>query len=254
MTAIATSGFSARDDLAALLRSSTPASGAPQPAAAEKPDAATAKGDGPAVVVDLSDRAKALLERNKADQLVADQLAQRLASAKDDGKSGSTSKSTADDTTKLFDSLSGQGTPEGIKDLGDYMASRMEAHRQPDGTIASFTETVTDSFQVPSTAQEIDEWYRSEGQAIIIGAQQIPEEAATGIDEAVRNRSVTIQNAKDIPGLNFHNTVTFQGGEGGGSGNGTFSYDHDAAIFKDPTTSYRVYSNGTVISWKPPAA
>jgi hypothetical protein len=126
------------------------------------------------------------------------------------------------------------------------------AHKQADGSVTSFTKTESDVFVVPSTPEQIDYWYQTDGRGLVAGAQFFREEAATGIAQAVQNREITIQNAKDIPGLNFHNTMIFQGGEGGASLNGTSSYNQNADIFKDPTMNYRVSGNGTVISWKKP--
>jgi len=45
--------------------------------------------------------------------------------------------------------------------------------------------------------------------------------------------------------LDFHNALTIQGGETGASNNWSYTYNHDAAIFKYPSTSYQVYSDGT---------
>jgi hypothetical protein len=58
---------------------------------------------------------------------------------------------------------------------------------------------------------------------------------------------------KTIPELNFHNTTILQGGEGGASMNGTTSYNRNASIFKDPSTTYFVSGDGTVIVWKHPS-
>jgi hypothetical protein len=109
---------------------------------------------------------------------------------------------------------------------------------------------VSDVLTPISTPQQIDNWYK--WQDAIIAAQNSPFEGSNTFAQAIQNRQVTFQSAADIPGLNFHNTYTFQGGEGGCSVNETFSYNHDAAIFHDPTTSYAVWSDGTVLSWKNP--
>lgn len=107
---------------------------------------------------------------------------------------------------------------------------------------------MTDFITVPTTPAQVDDWYKLDGQAIIDGATQNPAEAATGIADAVQSRNITFLNATEIPSLNFSNSVTFQYSLGS-SANGSASHDHNAAIFKDPTTNYRVYSNGTVIAW-----
>jgi hypothetical protein len=267
MSAIAAANSSATNAVASLLSNgassaTTDADTTAAKATTSDPAASSASRD-PVDTINLSDRAKATLARAKTEQVAADKLAAQVAAAKNPSGKDKATKSTSDDGSQLFDRLSGraqlQKTAQSSDDRNDrnaisnYLQSLIEAHKSPDGSANSFTQTVTDFITVPTTPQQIDEWYKLDGQSIIYGAQQFPEEAATGIGEAVRNRSITILNAKDIPGLNFSNTVTFQAGVGA-SANGHASYNKDAAIFKDPTTSYRVNSNGTVIAWKTPQA
>jgi hypothetical protein len=221
--------------------------------------AAKASSD-PVDIVDLSDRAKATLARAKTDQVAADKLVALVQSGRgSDGKSGSASKSAAGDVSQVFDQLTGrtqsqQAGPSGedatLSALGADSKALIAANTQSDGTVKSYSKTVSDYLVVPSTPQEIDNWYKTDGQAFIEGAQVFSDENSQSLAQAVQNRTVTIQSAKDIPGLNFHNTATFEGGENGSSGGLTSSYNLDAAIFKDPTTNYLVADNGTVISWQ----
>ena len=88
------------------------------------------------------------------------------------------------------------------------------------------------------------------------GAPQIAQQApgspqaidAASLAQAVENHTVTLLNAFDIPGLDFHNSLTIQGGESGAENSWSVTYNHDAAIFKDPTTNYEIGDDGTVIS------
>jgi hypothetical protein len=224
----------------------------------------------PTDILDLSDNAKATLARAKVDQVAADKLAAQAQAGRDPSGKNPAQKANSGDGTSLFDKLSGRaqaGTPSsGVenfvqsgKTVGDYITAQVDAHRQPDGTVTSFTQTFNDVSLAPSTPQAIDTWYQTEGQSTIALAQQDPSGSQLAIDDAalaqaVQSHSVTIQNAKDIPGLDFHNTLTIQGGDGGASNSLSATYNRNAAIFSDPTTSYRVSDNGTVISWKTPPA
>jgi hypothetical protein len=238
VSVITAANSSATNAVASLLSnaaSSAGDAGAPATIAMSPDLTASSTSRDPIDTVDLSDRAKATLARAKTEQAAADKLAALAQSLSNSGgKSGSTAKA-----------VSGEG------DRDSYLAALKAAHTGLDGTTESFSKTVNDVFDVPSTPQDIDDWYNTEGKILIAGAQLFPEEAATGIAQAVQNRTITIQNAKDIPDLDLHNTLTFSGGEGGSAINGTASYNHDAAIFKDPNTNYRVF-NGYVISWAKP--
>jgi hypothetical protein len=264
MSAIAAINSTATNAIASLLSNAATAAGTPATGAASPP--ASVSGN-PTDILDLSDNAKATLARAKVDQVAADKLAAQVDAATPGGKA---TASKASGGTSLFDKLSGRaqaGAPsnavEGFvqsgKTLGDSVSAQVEAHRQPDGTVTSFTQTFNDVSFAPSTPQAIDNWYQTEGQSAIKFAQQDPSGSQLAIDDAalaqaVQSHSVTIQNAKDIPGLNFHNTLTIQGGEGGASNSWSSTYNRNAAIFSDPTTSYRVSDDGTVISWKTPPA
>jgi hypothetical protein len=205
--------------------------------------------------VDLSDRAQAILARAKIDQAAADKLAAQVQAAKGNNKWGPSSKTATDDAPKLYDAMSGRKPTTTAVDLSDpdeILGALRAAHTRADGTVESFSKTLVDVFRdAPSTPQEIDDWYNTQGQILIAGAQLFTAEASTGIAQAVQDRTITFTNARDIPDLNLHNTVTYTGGEGGSSQTGQGSYNLNSAIFKDPTTNYRVF-DGYVISWKKP--
>jgi hypothetical protein len=60
--------------------------------------------------------------------------------------------------------------------------------------------------------------------------------------------------AYELPGIPKFHDITIQGGETGGGGGEVYTYNHNAAIFSDPATSYQVSGDGTVLSWKTPPA
>jgi hypothetical protein len=266
MSVITAANSSATNAVASLLSnvasSATTDAYTPATKATATDPAVSSASRAPVDTVDLSDRAKATLARARTEQVAADKLAALVQSVRGpQGKSGSASKSTSGDGSQLFDKLTGR-VPSQLsggagadlvdpKDRDGYLAALKAAHTGPDGTIESFSKTVNDVFDVPSTLQDVNDWYNTWGQTLVAGAEFFPEEAATGIAQAVQNRTIKIQDAQDIPGLDLHNTLTFSGGEGGSAINGTASYNHDAAIFKDPNTNYRVL-NGYVISWAKP--
>jgi hypothetical protein len=221
----------------------------------------------PAVVVQLSDEVKATIAKAKADQAVADWLDQQIAAAKSTATGGTTWKvaSASDAELPAFEDIIGPaqetaGTVDlndpaaSLKDPAGYLRAIEAAHVRPDGSVESWTETKTDIFNVPSTPQEIDHWYETKGQSLIAWAQAVPSEGETGLAQAIQNRSVTIQDARDIPGLNYHNSFTYQGGEGGSGGSSTFSWNQQLPIFKHPSVHYLIGGDGTITSWKTPQA
>jgi hypothetical protein len=255
MSAITTASSSTTSAVASLLSNAasfaTTDVGTPAKATATDPAASSASRD-PVDAVDLSDRAKATLARAKSEQAAADKLATLVQTLKghgsDETKSGAHEASPQD----IFQKLSGSVAT--TKDLEGYLDSLTAANKNSDGTYNSFTTTVDDVFTGPSSPQQIDDWYKNEAQVVTEGAKVFTNEDYQVYAQAVLNHTVTVQSAKDIPDLNFHNTWILQGGEGGRSINGTSSYNHDASIFKDPTTNYIVSGDGTVISWPKPSA
>jgi hypothetical protein len=255
MSVITAANSSATNAVASLLSnaasSATTDAGTPAKATATDPAASSASRD-PVDAVDLSDRAKATLARAKSEQAAADKLAALVQTLKGRGSDKTKSKADSTDPQDIFQKLSGSVAT--TKGLEDYLDSLTAANKNSDGTYNNFTTTVDDVFTGPSTPQQIDDWYKNETQVVTEGAKVFTNEDYQVYAQAVLDRTVTIQSAKDIPDLNFHNTWILQGGEGGRSINGTSSYNHDASIFKDPTTNYIVSGDGTVISWPKPSA
>lgn len=186
MSTIAAANSSATNAVASLL-SNAASSGtdAGTPAAkATTSDPAASSSRNPVDIVDFSDRAKATLARAKTDQVAADKLTAQLQSMRDpNGKSGSaSSKSKTDDASKLFDALSGsnasqsKGAPSGsFRDPSAELDSLVAAHKQADGTVKSFTKTESDFLTVPSTPEQVDYWYQTDGRSLVAGAQFFPE-------------------------------------------------------------------------------
>jgi hypothetical protein len=248
--------------------------------------APAAASSNPSDSLDLSDHAKATLAQAQQQQIAADNLQAFLQSARNPngaGKSPSPSQSAgqaSDDVTKIFDQLTGQtqaptqtqGPAQAQQtyyapnqSLDDFFTAQFTAlkanARQPDGTIGNYSETFNDISFAPTTPEAINNWYQNDGQAAVQGAPQIAQQAPgspqaiqeASLAQAVENHTVTLLNAFNIPGLDFHNSLTIQGGEDGGGNSWTVTYNHDAAIFNDPTTNYEIGGDGTVISWKNPA-
>jgi hypothetical protein len=256
MTAITAANSSATNAVASLLSNAASSATTDADSTAAKATtsdpAASSASRAPVDTVDLSDRAKATLARAKTERVAADKLATLVQTLKGQGSDKTKSEVGSTDPQDIFQKLSGGAATN--KDLEGYLNSLTAANKNSDGTYNSFSKTVDDVLIVPSTPQQVDDWYKNAEQAVTGGVKVFTNEDYQVYAQAVLNRIVTIQSAKDIPDLNFHNTWTLQGGEGGRSINGTSSYNHDASIFKDPTTNYIVSGNGTVISWpKPPA-
>jgi hypothetical protein len=274
MSAIATTANSSAYSAVALLLSNDASSATTQVLnSTTSGAAASSASSAPVDSVNLSDYAKATLARAQTDQVAADTLQAFLQSARNSNGSGTTSpQPTANDVTQRFDQLTGQtqsqqgGTaPSSLADfqlaggganagLANYSVALANANRKPDGTVQSYSQNFSDVVAVPSTQQEIAAWYQNDGKAVLGAAQYNPADYPPGLAEAITSHSVSFLNANDIPDLNFHNTITIQGGETGGSGGEVYTYDHNAAIFSDPATSYQVLADGTVLSWKTPPA
>lgn len=270
MSAIASTGSSSGYSAVAQLLANSVSAGLPQSNQPSAPGTSspTASSDS----LTLSDHAKAVLAQAKADKVAADALQAFLQSARNPNGSNSKSaqESSPDDGTKIFDELTGhsqsqqgsstetsladlQKTEGSLGGLTAYTKAVSDASEQPDGTYKNYSQTLNNVIVVPSTPQDIAAWYQTDGKAIQMAAQAWPDDNP-GLAEAIANHAVTFLNANDIPGLNFHNSIVIQGGEDGGSGNESGSYNQQAPIFTDPTTSYKVLADGTVLSWKTPAA
>jgi hypothetical protein len=214
--------------------------------------------------LDLSDHAKAILARAKTDQVAADELQTFLQAARNPNGTGGTSASSqasGDNGTQIFDQLTGQTQSQSANTtfitLNDFLNadvhSLIDANTGPDGTVGSYSQTLQDvTVTAPSNPQQVAAWYQTTDAQALAGAAQYWPNNDPGLAEALASHAVTFLNGSDIPNLNFHNTISIQGGEGGASVGDTYTYNHDAAIFSDPTTSYKVLYDGTVISWKTP--
>jgi hypothetical protein len=208
--------------------------------------------------VNLSDYAKATLARAQTDQVAADKLAAQVQAAKDPTGKNTTPKTNSNNGQSLFDQLTGRNqsqqpssTPASAIDFVEATAAALTAAAtRPDGSVGNYSKQVNDVFTPISTPQQIDNWYKTTGQLLVDSAQFFPDDYKTSLAQAVQTRQVTFQSAADIPGLDLHNTYTFQGGEGGGGNSAAYTYNRNAAIFSDPTTNYMVGGDGTVISWK----
>lgn len=239
MSTISSANFGANDALLSLLRPSS--QGDLEPSGANSLSQPSSSSRTPVDTVHLSDRAQAILARAKVEQAAADKLTAQLSSANGNPKNNS-------------------GTSSGnFAALSDHLQQLINDHRRPDGTVSSFTETVNDVFDAPpSTPNEINDWYKNEEARAADAASAEPDPTlkaqAQAYLQAVRDRQVTVISAQDIPDLNFHNTKILQGGEGGASINGSFTYNKSASIFKDPSKTYFVSSDGTLLMWNHAAA
>jgi hypothetical protein len=263
MNSISSTSSSAGEALVSLLRSGSTVNEAAPKGTGSSNQLSSSRT--PVDVVDLSDRAQAVLARAKIEKVAADRLAAQVQATRGADKSAGT-KSTRSDASNLYETLSGSAVSKSTSgptignfdELTGYLDALKDDNRNPDGTANSFTKTVNDFFTAPpSTPQEMSDWYKDEEARAAVTAADEPDPIfraqAQAYLQAVKDRNVTIVSAKDIPELNFHNTWTLQGGEGGCSINATSTYNHDASIFKDPNTTYFVGGAGTVIVWKHPS-
>jgi hypothetical protein len=281
MSAIAATGSSSSaiaQLLASGLSNAETTVGIPQIGQGSSSATSAAASANPSDSLNLSDHAKAILARAQQDQIAANQLQSFLQSARNPGGTGnsaSSSQASDDAGTQIFDQLTGQtqsqhqsqqGNP-GSPSLADfqqadggwgaglaaYAQALAQANQQPDGSTKNYSQTLNNVIAVPSTPQDIAAWYQSDGK-LLTGQAEAGQGNDPGLVEAIANHAITFLNANDIPGLNFHNTIVMQGGENGGSGNETWTYNQNASIFSDPSSSYKVLGDGTVIAWKTPPA
>jgi hypothetical protein len=263
MSAIATlgspSGLRAVAQLLSNSASST-TSGVAQTGQSTALDSSAGPARAPSDSLNLSDHAKAVLARAKADGVVADELQAFLQSAKNPNGTGNAppSKLASGDGTRIFDQLTGrtQSQPPGDAEatpedpVSANLTALVKANTNADGSVSNFSVSANDVLNPVSTPQDIAAWYNANTAGIVSETKTYLSDKGLSFIQAVQDHQLTFQSAADIPGLDFHNTYTYQGGEGGASANETFTYNHNAAIFQDPTTNYEVVSNGTVISWK----
>jgi hypothetical protein len=254
MSAIATAANSSAYSAVALLLSNAASSATTGASAATTASgaAASSASSPPVDTVNLSDNAKATLARAQSDQVAADKLAAQVQAARDPTGKNTAPKTSSSNGPSLFDQLTGRGQSQSSS-AGDFESATLTAllntHTLSDGSVQSFSVTASDVLTPVSTPRQIADWYKTNATSLINDAQSSPSAGSISLAQAVQNHQVTFQSAADIPGLDFHNTYTFQGGNGGSSVNQTFTYNQNAAIFQDPTNNYLVSSDGTVISW-----
>src|SRR5262249_40855700 len=129
-----------------------------------------------------------------------------------------------------------------------YQLGQQAAHTNADGTVQTWSTSASDVFNVPSTPQDINQWYQTQGQQLLAEAQASPQ-SMPGLAQAIQNRTLTFTDARDIPGLDFHNTISFQGGEGGSGSGSSISINSSLPMFHDPNVQYQIMGDGTVLSW-----
>ena len=119
----------------------------------------------------------------------------------------------------------------------------------PDGRIDNWNVGFRDVVIAPKTADEVNYWYKTEGQIYLDNASNFPSKEANELAEAITNRTVTLRDARDIPGLNFRNWVSYSGGEGGSGNDGGMTANLDVLKSDDPHVHSLVTSKGVVVTW-----
>lgn len=84
---------------------------------------------------------------------------------------------------------------------------------------------------------------------MLVSVKAFPSSFPGGLADAIENRTLTFASAKDIPGLNYHNWYSFQGGETGTGGASGASFNSQNAIFSDPNVHAQLFSGGIVAFW-----
>jgi hypothetical protein len=124
---------------------------------------------------------------------------------------------------------------------GAYLQAQQAAHTQADGTVQGWSTSASDVYNVASSAQAIEP-------QLLSLAQAFPD-SYPGLAQAIQNGKVTVTSAQNIPGLNFQNSFTFEGGEGGSGGSSEVSFNSSLPTFHNPNVQTVVMDNGTVVSW-----
>ena len=273
MSAISAANTSATSAIAQLLSNAASAATDGTSAASATAVGSSASSN-PADTVDLSPHAKALLLQAQENQVAAKDLQAFLQSARSPNGSGAaaaapaattSSQSSAASVTQAFDQLTGKtpsqqpggaapGSLASFELAGGGASAGFSDYAQALGKASpqGFSQTLSNVVAVPSSPQEIAAWYQNDGKSTLLGAQAWPEDYPPGLAKAVTSQSLSFLSANDIPGLNFQNTITIQSAGAGVGGSDVYTYNHNAAIFSDPATSYLVQGDGTVLSWKTP--
>ena len=234
MSAIAPTGSTADySAIASLLNSGFSSQATDTPQAGQGSDPASSPS--PTDSVDLSDHAKAVLAQAQQDQVLASKLQALVQSNKNPVGSQSQSGSTWNPSSYIDNS-------------GNYLQAQQSAHTQADGSIESWSTSASNVFNVPSTPEDVDQWYQTQGQQMLQIAQAFPS-SFPGMAEAIQNHTLTFTDARSIPGLNFQNSYTAEGGESGAGGSAGASFNSSLPMFQDPNVHYQVMNDGTVLSW-----
>lgn len=202
--------------------------------------------------VDISDRAKQLYQQAKDNQFIVDKLQSILDDIKGHINSTYSGKSNDDDISKTKignNSDTDNGGSVGMQLISKLQKKLVDQHRQKDGTVSSYDLTVRDVSMVPSTPNEKDFWYKTDGADFVAGAMDADSPDRKEMLQAIRERRISFSNASDVADLNYHNKIVIQGGEGGGSAGLSRTYNTNSAIFKDPSRGYFAMDDGTLISW-----
>lgn len=257
MGAISTVNTSTSSAIVSLINeAASSASTSSQTAASSSASNSSNSSSDPVDTVDLSDHAKQVLAHAQAEQVAADKLSELVQSLQ--AQNGEASTSNEGSSIVAQSSGSTNTTSSLQNSMTTYLQQLVKTHTNSDGTIQNFSVSVNNFITAPTTADEKQQYLQSIASSIndqastAMADPDIPasEKAdALNLQQALQTGTLQVLNATDIPGLNFQNTVTFSGGAIGSQANGTFSYNHNASIFNDPTTNYQVSSNGVVLAW-----
>jgi hypothetical protein len=159
-------------------------------AKAMPPDAAGSPGRSrPTDIIDLSDRAKATLERAKSEYVAAGKLNAQLQAMRDpDGKEPAP-EANSDDGTELFYLLSGRAKPQ---QAGDTQWIAGAPYGNAAITDADLTATLKGT--------------------LLQHANTLPPGPGQALRNAVADGTLKFQKASDVPGLNFHSSTSFTPG------------------------------------------
>ncbi len=201
---------------------------------------------GPATQVDISDRAKSILQKNQVSMTALEKLQSVISALRDQVNNPNSKFGPSNNNNESSTSINPLGM-QMLEQVDDYI---MKQHTNKDGSISSYNITIRDISLAPKTQNEVEHWYKNDGKLIVDGVFDGDSADYKEMAQAVKDRKIEFIDAKDIPDLNYHNKAIFQGGEGGSAPGLTRTYNTNSAIFKDPERGYFPMADGTVISWK----
>jgi len=211
---------SASSALSLLRGSNASAAAAGAASSATQTDTSTTSDANAAVKLDLSDRAKALLERNQAAQAVADQLTELVQGGRDRNRSNKSGNQTESLATLLGLVSGGQSAPSKAAgtNQGDNQsttAAKSDNYRQWAASLKG-TVTVNDGPAPYGDPTISDQELLKKGVAdgLLAGADSydrvgLPPEVGQAVRTAVASGKVKIQQASEVAGLNAHSTHTW---------------------------------------------